>query len=61
MTGCHVSGLSRNLETLGTAVGKIASGHYSPVRFVRGCGGWYAVVWYTDRLVQLGGTVLRIR
>jgi len=61
VTGRHVSGLSRYLETLGAAAGTIAARHHSSVRFVRGCGGRHAVVRHVDRLVQLGGAVLRVR
>lgn len=60
-TGRHVSGLSRDLETLGAATGKIATGHHRFVRFVCRRGRWYATVGHSDRLVQLGSAVLCIR
>lgn len=60
-TGRYVSGVSRYLEALGTAFGKVAIGDHSSVRFVRGRRGRNAVVGHSDRLVQLGSAVLRIR
>lgn len=61
VAGRDVSGLSRHLETLGTATGKIASCYHSPLRFVRRRGGGHAFVWHAHRLVQLGDAVLRVR
>lgn len=59
--GRYVSGLSRDLETLGSAARKIATCHHSSVRIVRGRRGGHAAVRLVDRLVQLGGAVLRVR